>query len=77
MVWPSQSPDLNCIENIWGLLKMYLRKLASYPENCNERFTTLSNMWHSLPDSYFHNLIASMPKRVKIVKENKGGSTKY
>ena len=77
MVRPSQSPDLNCIENIWGLPKTYLRKQASYPKNCNELFATLSNMWHSLPDSYFHNLTASMTMRVKMVKLNKGRSTKY
>ncbi len=77
MVRPSESPDLSCTENVWGLLKTYLRKQESYPKNCKELFTTLSNMWNSLPDSYFHNLIASMPKCVKMVKENKEGSTKY
>ena len=62
MVWPSQSPDLNCIENLWKLLKSYLRKQPSYPKDCNALFTALSNMFHSLPDSHFLKLIASMPK---------------
>ena len=77
MVWPSQSPDLNFIENVWGLMKTHLRKRSIHPRNPTELFQILSDLWNSLPDSYFQSLVASMPNRVKMVKTNKGGSTKY
>ena len=58
-------------------MKPQLRKKPEYPSNPMELFSILSKIWYNMPDSYFHNLVASMPSRVKMVKENRGGSTKY
>ena len=77
MKWPSQSPDLNPIENVWGLMKVRLRKRPVHPKNPFELFCILSQMWNTLPDSYFRNLVASMPKRIASVPKAKGKSTKY
>lgn len=77
MKWPAQSPDLNCIENVWGLLKSQLRKRKVYPNTPLQLFHILSNLWNSLPDSYFCNLVASMPRRIEMVRKNRGGATKY
>ncbi len=72
MKWPALSPDLNCIENVWELLEMQLRKRRMYPRNPVELFHILMNLWNNLPDSYFRNLVASMPKRIKMVRKNRG-----
>ncbi len=72
MKWPPQSPDLNPIENVWGLMKTYLRKRAVNPKNPIDLFRILSNKWNTLLDSYFQKLVASMPKRIEMVRENKG-----
>ena len=71
MKWPAQSPDLNTIENVRGLMKEYLRKLTIYPKNPMHLFQILSFIWNSLPDSYFRNLVTSMPKRISLVKKQR------
>ena len=77
MQWPAKSPDLNPVENIRGIMKQKLRKRKVMPSNPTEPFMILSEIWNSMPDAYFHNLVVSMPARVKMVKESSGGSTKY
>ncbi len=77
MQWPSQNPDLNPIENVWRLMKNRVRKQAVPPKNTVHLFQILSQMWNSLPDSYFKSLVASLPARVKMVREHLGRSTNY
>ena len=77
MEWPPQSPDLNPIENVWGLMKNRLRKRSVHPSSPMHLFSILSEMWNTLPDSYFQSLVASMPVRVKKVRQGRGKSTKY
>ncbi len=75
--WPAQSPDLNLIENVWGLMNSHLCKRNVHPNNPKELFHILSTMWNILPDNYFHNLIASMQKRVALLQKNMGCLIKY
>ena len=77
MQWPAQSPDLNPIDNMWGIAKQKLRKRIVMPSNPNKQFMIISEIWNSMPDEYFHDLVASMPASVRIMKENSGGLTKY
>ena len=77
MDWPAQSPDLNPIENAWAFLKRRLREHRPYPRNISELFDLMQHEWKSIPDSYFKNLVRSMPTRATLVKLNKGGQTKY
>ena len=77
MKWPAQSPDLNPIENVWGLMKMHLRKRTVQPSYPMNLLHILNQIWNSLLDSYFSNLFASMSNRVRSVRVGKGGSTKY
>ena len=73
--WPGNSPDLNPIENCWGILKAELGKKTF--ANIAEMREALTREWFSLPLSYFQNLVKSMPNRLKAVIENDGGPTKY
>ncbi len=70
--WPAKSPDLNPIENARAILKRRLRRRAYYPKNAGDLFDILQHEWNSIPDSYFHDLVSSMPTRVQRVKVNRG-----
>ena len=77
MVWPPQSPDLNPIEHLWGILK---RKLAAYPEapqGMEELWQRVQVEWEKIGVEECRKLIESMPARVKAVLKAKGGYTKY
>lgn len=75
--WPSQSPDLNPIENIWGLIKRKMRKLTVAPSSLPQVFEFVKREWEALDKDYLLSLIHSMPSRIEMVIKNKGGSTKY
>ena len=69
--WPSQSPDLNPIENLWGELK---RKLARLPcRNKKELWENIQQEWYNMPIETCRKLISSMPKRIEAVIRSKGG----
>jgi transposase len=70
--WPASSPDLNPIENVWGLMKMRLAKLAVKPRNMDELKGKISEIWENLTPDYCKALIYSMPKRCKEVVKAKG-----
>ena len=77
MVWPSQSPDLNPIEHLWGYLK---RKLAAYPKppgGVEELWERIQVEWEAIPVEECRKLIRSMPDRIQAVIKAKGGYTKY
>jgi hypothetical protein len=77
MEWPSQSPDLNPIENIWGYIKHRLRKRTTGPSSLDDIFGFVKVEWEALKKDYLLELIHSMPRRIEAVLKNKGGHTKY
>uniref|UniRef100_A0A3P8UHJ6 Tc1-like transposase DDE domain-containing protein n=1 Tax=Cynoglossus semilaevis TaxID=244447 RepID=A0A3P8UHJ6_CYNSE len=73
--WPANSPDLNPIENLWGILKRKMR--GTRPNNKEELTASIKEMWASITPMQCHSLIASMPRRIKAVIKAKGFPTKY
>ena len=74
---PAQSPDLNPIEHLWGILK---RKLASHkepPASIDELWKRVEAEWEKISAKECRDLIESMPRRVAAVLKAKGGYTKY
>ena len=76
MVWPSQSPDLNPIENLWPILKRGMRKRPRAP-NAAALLENVKEEWSKIPSSMLKTLIESMPHRVQEVLAAKGGHTSY
>lgn len=75
MEWPSQSPDLNPIENLWRIVKDKIAPLKA--KNKEELWKIVEEAWYSIPLETVKKLVESMPRRCLAVMENKGFSTKY
>ncbi|KAI0993203.1 hypothetical protein K3495_g14981 [Podosphaera aphanis] len=77
MVWPSQSPDLNPIEHLWGLIKRRLGGYQEAPKGVHELWIRAQEIWHGLDGETSQTLIESMPSRVAAVVKANGGHIKY
>ena len=73
--WPAQSPDLNPIEHLWGLLKTRVRRHAINNKEDLKRCLRLE--WNSITLEECQNLVNFLPKRISVVIKSKGGPTKY
>ncbi len=73
--WPSQSPELNPIENLWRELK--LRFAQRQPQHLKDLEKTCMEEWAKLPSAVCANLIENYRKRLTSVIVNKGFCTKY
>ena len=76
MSWPSRSPDLNIIENVWGRLKYEMR--LQYFDDVEDLWSEVSRLWKELiTPEFVRNLYRSMPRRIDAIIEANGKHTKY
>jgi transposase len=73
--WPSQSPDLNPIGNIWAELKKSVR--ARRPTNLSQLHQLCREEGDKIHPTHCGKLVEGYPKRLIQVKQFKGNATKY
>ncbi len=67
--WPSQSPDLHPIENLWRELKVRVAKRQ--PRNLNDLERICKEEWDKIPPEMCAKLVANYKKRPTSVIANK------
>ncbi|KAJ8254683.1 hypothetical protein GJAV_G00196010 [Gymnothorax javanicus] len=75
--WPPNSPDLNPLVNLWGLLEQQVRSAATPPGSLEDLKELLLASWDQIPQDTFRGLIESLALRVKAVLAAQGGPTAY
>jgi len=60
--WLSNSPDLNCIENIWDYIDKELRKLK--PTNVSQLQQMIHQLWCGITPIQYQGRVNSMPRRI-------------
>jgi hypothetical protein len=75
--WPSNSLDLNPIENVWHMLKAAIRRHPRQPQTEADLIAAVMEEWDRLDTEKINRLIMSMPNRLAEVRKVKGGSSGY
>ncbi|GBM50258.1 Transposable element Tc3 transposase [Araneus ventricosus] len=62
--WPSMSPDLNPIENVWGIMSRKVYENGGQFYSVNSLMTDIESAWYNLEHEILQTLIMSMEKLV-------------
>ena len=72
--WPSRSPDLNPIENLWKTLKI---KIHSRDARNTADLKIICKEWANISKQHCQSLVQKYDNRLRAVIANKGYGTKY
>lgn len=75
--WPALSPDLNPIENLWGIMTRAVYPNGKQYDSVRELEVAIKTIWREIRLSTLESLVNSMPNRMIAVLENRGGKTKF
>lgn len=71
MHWPAHSPDLNPIENVWGLLARRVYSGGRVFNTIEELKSSIIKEWENFETSTIETLFKSMPDRcLHVIKQN-------
>jgi len=73
--WPSNSPDLNPIENLWSIVKRNVER--KMPKNVSDLRRFMVEEWDDIPRSTLIGLVRSMKRRCELVIECNGERISY
>ena len=73
--WPSNSPDLNPIENVFDWMKRYVKnKLPTSEEDLRQ---AIREAFGDIPEDHFKNLMDSLENRIRAVVKSNGARSNY
>jgi hypothetical protein len=75
--WPSNSPDLNPMENVWSILVKRVYADGRQFNSKIELTRAINEAWQLISQVTLEGLITGMPSRVFDVIQANGGSTDY
>lgn len=70
--WPSYSPDLNPIENVWGFIKGELFKENTSLTTADETWEEIQDIWYNRLNPMIEKLYDSLPNRMQRVIDLNG-----
>ena len=75
MAWPSRSPDLSIIEDVWNSMKFEMRGKIFLTKD--DLWGEIQRQWKNLSFDFIDALYESLPNRIQAVPEAEGGTTQY
>jgi transposase len=75
--WPPNSPDLNPIENLWGIMVRRIYAENKQYKSVKELKKAIVRAWHSVDQEIIDNLVLSMENRIFQVINRNGGPIDY
>ena len=75
--WPAYSPDLNPMENLWGILARKIYENNRQYDNIDQLKNSLEKVWDDIDQTILQRLVDSMPNRIFEVTRLNGNSIDY
>ena len=77
MEWPANSPDLNLMENLWGILCRTVYADGKQYNNVGELRTSIISVWENVNVSVMQKLVNNICDRVLKLVVKQGSFTGY
>lgn len=77
LAWPAISPDLNPMENVWGMMVRDVYDNGKQYTTVAELREAIKSAWNNVTAKSLENLNKSMVKRMKMVFKNDGNTINY
>lgn len=77
MVWPACSPDLNPIENFWGILEQAIHQDGKQYSSKDDLWNEIKTVASNIAPSEIRILTESVDKTIEMIFKNKGSYVSY